>query len=131
MKITFQKLLDIDGAVASLYKKNPDLKLGKFGHNYSKFYKNYIKPALAEYQEEIKSIQIDHALVNEKTKALLISTSGRGFEYDKEGLKAVIKAENKFTEEFSNKEFDIEPIQIKDLPVLDEEQVELFTGILI
>jgi len=130
---TFKELREFDAVVSSLFEANPDLKNTKFFHAVKKFNeKNYI-PLLKEYRSEIENVQIDNALVDEKTKALSINTeSVRGFNYSKEGLKQVIKEEQRVINEFDKKEIEIEPYICKELPEgLTEDQIEVLTGILI
>ena len=83
-----------------------------------------------EYNSELNMIRIDHALSDEKTRAILMAPKGEGreFQYSKEGLKAVMQAEKELVEKWNKKEFEVEPYLAKEVPELTEEQVEAFTG---
>ena len=133
IKKTYKELNELDSVVAEMYIKNPDLKNGKFGYAYKRFYEKNLKTPFMDYFQALSDIRIDNALVDEKTKALLTTDKGRGFEYSKEGLKEVIKAEKKLEIEWFKKDIEVEPYIIKEenLPELNEEQIELMTGILI
>lgn len=135
MKTTFKKLQEIDSVVAGLYTKNPTLKEGKFGYAYKRFYEKNYEKVLEEYRAELADIRIDNALEDEKTKAILkdLDSRGRGFQYSKESLKAVLKAERGLDEKWNAKEIEVEPFFIKpeNLPELTENQVELLKGTII
>lgn len=132
VKKTFKQLRDFDVMVSQMYKENPELEKTKFGYAVKRFNeKNYI-PHLKDYRTDIENAHIDNALTDSTTQAVLLDKeSGRGFSYSKDGLKAVIKDEERIMSEWDKKEFEIETYQCKELPELTEEQRELFTGILI
>lgn len=133
IKKTFKELSEIDSVMASIYEKNPEYKDGKFGYAYKRFAEKNWYPVLKEYQNEILDIRIDNALTDEKTKAILTTEKGRGFEFDKEGLKAVLKAERELEKKWDIKEFEVEPYICKkeNLIELTDEQKDLLKGILI
>src|SRR3990167_5815263 len=116
----FKKLKEIDSVVANLYTKIPTLQEGKFGYGYKRFYEKNLAPTQKEYIQELQDARIDNALVDEKTKALLKDPDprSRGFQYTKEGLKALVKAERELDQKYDEKEIEIEPYIIKDLPEL-------------
>lgn len=136
MKKTFKDLLEIDGMVGLMYKKNPILKDTKFGYGYKRFYIKNIEKIKEEFTNELTDLRIDNALVDEKTKALLSdpNPNSRGFQYSKEGLKALIKAENELEDKWDLKEVEVEPYFIKRefFPEnLTDDQFEVFTGVLL
>jgi hypothetical protein len=130
---TFKDLRELDNMVGQLYAVDPKLKDTKFGYAYKRFVeKNYQKP-LNDFQEAIMDARIDNALTNETTKELLKDPMDmRGFKYSKEGLKAVIKAENQLVELWNAKEIECTPYISSYKPEnLSEEQTEAMTGLLI
>jgi len=135
MKITYKQLLDLDSMVGGLYQKDPSLRESKFGYAYNRFIEKDLKTIFNDYSEELLMIRIDNAQVNETTKALITNPSNfRGFDYSKEGLKAVIKSERELQKAWETKEFEIEPYFIKpeNLPEgLIDEQLDLMRGIII
>jgi hypothetical protein len=133
MKITFKKLLEVDTIVASIYKKNPELKEGKFGYGYKRFYEKSYAPNLKKYQDELADIEIDNALEDEKTKAILYNNDKTNYLYSKEGLKKVRQQKDELFEKWNKEEVEIEPYIIKEehLPELTKEQREELDGIII
>lgn len=135
MKITFRKLLDFSSAVNTIFEQNPGIGETKFGYSVKRFNDKHTVPEFKKYNSEMELIRIDHALTDEKTKAILMdSKSGRGFAYDKEGLKAVIRAEQAFTEEYNAKEIEVEPCITKEIPdylSLNDFQKETLEGLVI
>jgi hypothetical protein len=129
---TFKEILEIDQEVAKLYKANENLKDGKFGYGYKRFYAKNLTPLLEKYQEGLQDIYVANALEDEKTKALIMEKDGSSYSYSKAGKIQCLKEERTFIEEFNKKEVEIEPYIIKpeNLPELTEEQEELFNGVL-
>jgi len=121
----------------------------KLGYAIKKIAQDQISKIAAEYQKSYTDLQskmvwekqVDFALTDKVTGAILTSPNGsaRPFLFDKEGLKGVVAAEkafieefNKQSEEFDNKEFDIVPYYITDLPAdLTAVEKEAFTGFVI
>lgn len=134
MTKTFKQLNEIDNTVGAMYLENPDLKNSKFGYGYKRFYQKNLETAFQEYKEELLNTRIDHALVDEKTKAILTDKdSTRGFMYDKIGIRNVIKAEKDLAEKYMEKEYEIEPYFIapENLPELSESELEVLKGVLV
>jgi len=134
---TFDELSEVDRMVGYLYKKNPELEHSKFGYAYKRFSdKNYMS-LFQEFMGKIKDVQIDNALENEQTKEILVDKdpmNQRGFKYSKEGLKKVIKDEEKITDTFNKKVIEIEPFFCpKDsIPKkLEDWQIDLLKGLII
>lgn len=132
---TFKELKEIDVMIGRMYKEDTELRDGKFGYGYKRFAEKNFYPKNKEYFQELSDVRIDNALVDEKTKALLIDSNplSRGFQYDKEGLKALMKAERVLEDKWDNKVVEIEPYIVKkeDLPKLTEVQKEALKGVLI
>lgn len=133
IKVIFKQLQELDFAVSQLYARNPSLKQSKFGYSYNRFFKkNYEKP-LKEFQEAIVDVRIDNALVDEKTQEILTDqTNPRGYKYSKEGLKKVIKDENKIIAEWQDRQVEVEPFFSPFVPEeLTEGERELMVGLII
>lgn len=132
MKKTFEQLVEIDYLVGKLYKKDTTLRESKFGYAYNKFYEKNIKKIMGDLKEAVQDINISNALEDEKTKAIIHDKDSiRGFAYSKEGLKAVIKAENELTNKFNAIEVEIIPCISTYVPELTEEETELLKGCII
>ena len=133
MKKTFKQLREFNLYAQFLMERKPEIKETKFGYAMKRFVdKNLTKP-FNDFNADLDIVRIDHALVDEKTKAILHSEKGslRPFQYSKEGLKAVIKGENDLIEQFNLKEFECEPFISKEKPELTEEEIEAFKGLII
>ena len=136
-KRTFKQLQDLDLIMGTLYRKDPTLKEGKMAYAYKRFSEKNFFPIYKEYVQSLTDIRVDHALEDPTTKEILRTPQhegGRGFKYNKEGLKAVMKAENDLEDSWQTKEFNVEPYFVapENLPVdLSEEQREAMLGILI
>lgn len=129
---TFLELAEIDSIVGSLYKADPKLRETKFGYAYTKFYKKNYEPILNEFKEQLEVVRIDHALEDEKTKAILKDeNTSRGYQYSKQGLKDVMNAEKEITKKFEIKEITIEPYISSYIPEMADEQKEILTGIVL
>lgn len=132
MKKTFLELRELDGIIVQLYIKTPSLKDTKFAYGYNKFYSKNYQSIYKEFQDAIINVQIENALTDPTTKALITDPmSPRGFKYSMEGLKAVLKAENEINDKFNLKEIECEPYMCRDVPVLNEVQSQGMQGLLI
>ena len=136
MEKTFKELNELDTIIGNLYQTNPELKDGKFGYAYKRFSEKNFFPIFKDYREALTDVRIDNALTDEKTKAILTdpSRTSRGFQYSKEGLKAVIKAERAIDDLWMAKTVKIEPFFVKpeDMPAdLGEEILALMKGVLV
>lgn len=135
VKITFKAFKKIMKVWNNMADQDETLLKTKFGYAMKRFFDKNIDIVFKDYNQKLTSIRIDHALVDEKTKALLTkevkTPGGREFEYGKEELKAVIAAEQKLEAEWEKKEFDIYPYICKDVPELDEVQLEVFKGFVV
>ena len=117
-----------------MYLEDDNLKNTKFGYAYKRVAEKNYYPRVKEYNLKLTDIRIDHALVDETTKAIKTTEKGRGFEYTKEELKAVIRAEDKLLKEWNIKEYEIEPYFCKKecLPTtLSDELKEMLINIVI
>lgn len=132
-KRTFKHLAELDRYAGYLFQTYPDLQDSKFGYAYKRFSEKNYKGIYQQYVSMLGVIRIEHALEDPVTKAILRSEDkGRGFQYSKEGLKAVIKAEDELDKAWDSKEFDVEPYFVKEIPFTpSEEGRELLLGLLI
>ncbi len=134
IKMTFKQMREFNQTWKSLVEATPILLFTKFGYAVKGFMEKNIIPVFTEYNSLLVMIRIEHALENPTTKAVLIKQdgpNGRGFEYGKEGLKAVIKAETDLEKEWDIKEYKVEPMICKDLPRLNKDEKEVFAGYVI
>ena len=149
MKKTFKQVREFNQVSGVLLQKNPEMAQTKLGYAIKRLGETEIKRVLREYQEkyqemhfnEMEKPAIDLALVDPATQAILLTPRGsdREYQYNKEGLIAVKKLEmnfqklaNNLMDEFDEKEFDIEPFYITDVPeTLTEDEVEKFKGFVI
>jgi hypothetical protein len=137
LKMTFKQMKNFNHIWNEMVRFQPSLAETKLGYAFKRFFTKNIEPIFEEYNGHIAMVRIENALEHKDTKAVLtkddVRTGGRGFEYSKDGLKAVIKAEIDLAKEWDPKEYEVEPYISKDVPkkVLSEEQVEAFTGFII
>lgn len=131
---TFLELNDLDGMVGEKYKLFPNLKdSSKFGFAYKKFYRKNLKEIFDDYFEELEAIRINNALVDEKTKALLLGDGGMVYKYSKDGKMNVLKEERALNKDWFERVFEIEPYFVKpeNLTEFNEMELELMKGILV
>lgn len=134
MKKTFKELRELDAMVASVYEDYPDLKKGKFGYAYKRYAEKSFFPIYKEYVQALLDIRVEHALVDEKTKALLTADTSRGYLYSKDGMKAVMAAERELNISWETKEFEVFPhiLNPNDVPAdLTDGQKADLAGIVI
>ena len=136
IKMTFKDMKRFNAMWNNYKKYNPDVEQTKLGYAFKKFFVKSIEPVFEEYNLLLSVIRVENALEDEKTKAVLTKNDtmigGRGFEYSKDGLKAVMKAEVALDDEWDPKEFTVEPFITKDVPKkLTEEEQETFKGFII
>lgn len=146
---TFRQVRDFNQAVNSFTQRNPDNANTKLGYAIKKISEVQIKNIVQGYQKEytelyyenVERIQVDQALTNPATQAVLTAERGsdRPFLYSKEGLLVVMKAEKGFgavAEEllakWDLKEFDITPHVAVEVPEdLLANEKEAFSGFVI
>jgi hypothetical protein len=133
MKRTCEQLKEVDEVVASLYNKIPTLKNTKFAYAYKRFFEKNLKLIFDEIREEILDVRINNALEDKETKEILVdSTNERGYKFDREGLKNVMKEEKKIFDKFNKKEIEIEPYFTDYIPEeIEEHQREFLKGLII
>jgi len=133
MKRTCEQLKEVDEVVASLYNKIPTLKNTKFAYAYKRFFEKNLKLIFDEIREEILDIRVNNALEDKETKEILVdSTNERGYKFDREGLKNVMKEEKKIFDKFNKKEIEIEPYFTDYIPEeIEEHQREFLKGLII
>lgn len=130
MKTTFRALREFNIASNNLIRREPKVMDTKFGYAIKRVSKGFEK-YFNEYNLELESLGIDHALVDKDTKALLLSEKGspRPYQYDKKGLTDLIKAEYKLSSEWNDKEVEVEPFIAKEVPTLTDDEKEAFAGL--
>lgn len=135
MTKTWKELNKFSSTVAEMNQKNPKVMDTKFGYNIKRFEEINLAKPYKDYNHELALIRIEHCLVDKITKAILRDpTSQRGYQYDKEGMKAVLNAESDLEKEWEKKEFEVEPYLCKPENVpeeLTETQKEVFAGLII
>lgn len=137
IKKTFKELNKFSDVVRKMLDKRPELADSKLGYAIKRFEEKSVSEVYREYNQELTMVRIDNALTNKETGAMVKDPnpmSQRGFEFDKEGLKNVIKEEMKIEKAWMQKEFDVEPFICKkeNLPKdLTEEQIEVFDGLVL
>lgn len=131
-KVTFKQLREFKEVVDSMFRKE-GFENTKLGYAIKKFIQREVAPIVKKYNAELDDIQIEHALVDEKTKAVLLNESGKGrpFQYDKEGTKAVNKAENALVEKWDKEEFEVEPYLCKEPVIVTESEMEVLKGLVL
>lgn len=132
MKKIFSELKEADQLVAKLYAKDKNLKNGKFGYAWNKFYNKNITPTNEELVDKITDNQVENALTDPNTKELL-KGADQQYKYGKEGMKALLEVNRKLMKEFDAKEIEVVPYFIKaeNLPELSEEEKLELTGLVI
>jgi len=133
IKRTFKELIQVDFLVGSLYAKDPELKETKLGYAYNRFYEKNIKPTKDEMENKGKELYIDHALEDEKTKAIIRDPqSPTGFAHSKQQMKDMRQKEQEIIKEMEDKEIEIQPYISSYIPAdLTEDQTEQLKGLLI
>lgn len=147
---TFEQVRMFNITANAFIKANPYNQQTKLGYAIKKLANSTeFKKCLADYRAEfseagfnaVEAVQIENALTDEKTKAILLTPKGsdRPYMYDKEGLKKVMIAERKwedvgsveFLAAWDKKEFQFEPYLASEIPVLSADEVEAFKGFVI
>lgn len=134
MTKTFKELMEIDNEIGLMYKNDPNLEGTKFGYNYKRFAEKNWYPQSKAYNDVLGDIQVENARIDPATQKIMQDPiSVRGFEYTKDGLKAVILAERRLRDEWEVKEIDVEPrlCAPENVPELTSKQKELFSGVII
>ena len=134
-KRTFKHLAELDRYAGYLFQTHSELQDSKFGYAYKRFSEKSYKGVYQQYVDALGDIRIDNALEDPVTKAILRTPpgeKGRGFQYSKEGLKAVIKAETELDADWENKEFDVGPFIVSEIPFTPSDEGKgLLLGLLI
>lgn len=130
MKLNLEQLNEINNVVAELYQKDEHLKQGKFGYAYNKFYEKNTQVLLDELKEAITISNINNALEDEKTKALITDEKGK-YKYSKEGKIALLKEQKAIVEEYYKKEIELTLYLSPVKPEMTEEQYEVLKGVIV
>lgn len=150
MTKTFKEIREFNMAANRFYSMNPKAIQTKLGYAIKKVIegsvtditKEYNKVQSKVYYDNVQVIQIDNALTDKETGAIIMAEKGseREFTYNKEGLKACMKAEKDYVEnllppliaEWDVKEFDIDPYYAFEIPSdLPQDMQESFEGFVI
>ena len=135
IKKKFKELNKFSQVVKELIAKKPEVLETKLGYAIKRFEEVSLTGPYKEYNSELGMVRIDFALTEKSNGAMIKDpTSPRGFQYDKSGLKSVIKAEENIEKEWENREIEVEPYIISKQNVpsdLTQEQLEVFAGLVI
>lgn len=150
MKKTFKEIRNFNGAATKFAQASPMNMQTKLGYaikkvsedSVAKATKGYQKAYTGSYYSNVESVQIDQALTDGATGAILLAPKGsdRPYMYDKEGWKAVLKAERDFNEEvapklleeWDAKSFEIEPYYAAEVPrTISPDDVQAFCDFVI
>lgn len=144
----FKEIRKFNTFAQSLNKspENSQTKIGyatkKVAESFQKILRDFQVENNDLYFKEVESVQIDNAITDPHTKALLVNekVADRPYLYTAEGKKNVMLAERKFDEitgphlleAWDSKEFEVTPFYVREFPVtLSDEQIETFTGFII
>lgn len=136
IKKTFKELNKFTQVFKELIEADENFINTKLGYACKRFEELNLTKYYKEYNEALLDVRLDHALVDKITDAVLRdeSKTGRGFQYNKEGFKAVIKAEKEVEKKWEDKECEVEPFICKPENVpfdLSEDHKEVLTGLVI
>lgn len=147
VKKTFAEVRKFNMAVDRFLRAKPTNEQTKLGYALKKVSEGSIKKVVKEYQHaytekyynDVESVQIDNALTDKTTGAILTAPKGadRPYLYTPENLKKVMVAERKFADitsqalldEWDVKEFEIDAHFASEIPsTVSPEDIECFTG---
>jgi len=130
--------------------KNPTNVQTKLGYAIKRLAESEeFKKCLSDYRvayneagfNAVESVQIENALTDKETKAVLLSPKGsdRPYMFDKEGLKKVMIAERKwedvgsvaFLADYDQKEFEFSNYMATEIPELTQSEIDAFKGFVI
>lgn len=108
-KVKFSEMKKLANTFQAIAVYNPEVYDTKFGRSYLKFEEDNIANVFKEYNKEVKGIEIDNALEDKNTGAILFEDPQRTkYQYSKDGLKNKIKQEEALYEEWKDKEYEVE-----------------------
>jgi hypothetical protein len=121
MKTTYREIINFANAASRWLaiqekEKQPQTKLS---YAVARMLKRCQKP-LDDYNGEIEDLRLDHALEDEKTKAVL-RDEAQQYKFSKQGLKTVIEKQRELLE----KEIEIEPYIATALPASLNDDVKV------
>lgn len=132
---TFKELNKFSSVVSNLIKKNEGILDTKFGYALKRFEALNTEDVYDQYNMDMANLRIEHALTDKTTDAILRDPvpGGRGFQYDKSGMKLLMKAEKELNDTWNKKEIEVTPYICKPLnvPGLSPEEIEVFLGLII
>lgn len=127
IKIKFEKVLEINSAINKKFL-DPTFENTKFGYACKKFIKKNLLKSFQEFDDENEVLKIEHALIDEKTKEILRDEKGN-YKFSKEETLVLMNLRKSLVEKWNDKEIEVEPYIVSDLPDLTEEEKELFKDI--
>lgn len=148
---TFEQIRTFNMGADKFLRAKPTNIQTKLGYAIKKMTNSsQFKKALTDYQvaytekyyAEVETVQIDNALTDKDTKAILLAPkdADRPYQYDKEGLKKVMLAERKWNQvtaqallaEWDAKSFELEAYFASELPAeLTSDDIEAFSGFIL
>lgn len=136
---TFAELREYNLLTADIIRRFPNLANTKFSYAMERFGEKNLKEIFLTYNQAVDKVRIEHALTDKDTDAILYTKepgpNEREYQYSKQGLLNVIKAERELVTEWDKKTFEVEPFIVKDIPkeikLLEETTIEKLKGILI
>lgn len=130
-KMTFKQMVEFNNTWLDLVRKDKKILDTKFAYTVFKFIKINLNSVFDEYNEVLADLHINYALEDKDTKAVITKDSVRGYEYNKDDLRSLIREERKLEKEWSTKEYEVETIISKDCPKLNDSQLEVFKGLVL
>ena len=134
IKKTFSDIKEIDEIYGRLIGDGKNgFEQTKLGYAFKRFTEKNTKKIFSEFNDILQDIRINNALTDKSTGAILYKPDGQSFQFSPDGLKAVLKGIKDTTNEWENKEFDIEPFICSDIGTIElsDEEREILTGALI
>ena len=129
----FKQLKQIDAIYGKLLA-DEKYKQTKIVYALKRFSEKNLVKMFGDYNKELEDIRIDNALTDKDTQAILYEEKGGSYKYSKEGLKAVLKKIREVSEEWNEKEFEVEPFICKEIPkglILEEDELEVLEGVIL
>lgn len=147
----FEQIREFNQAVDKFMRTKPGNIQTKLGYAMKKMSNSgSFKKAITDYQAaysekyytEVESVQVDNALTDKETKAILLAPKDaeRPYLYDKEGLKKVMLAERRWNQttapallkEWDETLVELEPFYVTDVPAeLSSDDIEALSGFVI
>lgn len=133
MKKTFKELKGIDGIYGDLLGRIENFEQTKLGYAFKRFSDKNLTKLFSDYNSALQDMKIDHALTDKETGAILYTPDRKDYLYTPENLKTVLKKSREMQDEWSPKEFDVEPFICKNIDAvnLTDDEKEQLEGVII